>query len=256
MEKTIVTNGAVSESAQKTTVTKDTVPESVRKEIENETRANLKAEYERQSEELSEMLEEANERKAELEEVVNRSKAQEAELVKLKRGSSQIEEELEVLETDPKYAAYRRAMDRRDAALKAELDELRGSIQKDSFSKNVAEAEQLVAAEAAAASTETVKISAKELKDQLNEILGDLGGLRELAPVDRAKKAIKLWRREKEFKELAEKIKNPENLKDNFLEDGRTVDRRQDTTIPLEKLGRDGNPAEFKKVLAKLGVNY
>lgn len=222
MEKTNVTNEAVSESAEKdnSKVSKDSLSQSPSgrgqdpsKELENKVRENLKSEYERKTKDLSEKLEEATERLAELEEEANLSRIEKAEKQKLENKVEGLEEEMFELDNNPKYRAYREKINRSTSQAKQE------AIQEAKFEISLDLLEEFVESK-----SETEKMDVEGFRKELNKIIkADKKSFDHLLPHQRAKKAYKDWKNSNEFRKAMKELEEKKQ-KDNFTErEGRDV---------------------------------
>jgi len=123
-DKTTVTNASVSESDENQSRSQSDegkIPSE--KEIENRVRENLRGEYERKTGELRDALEETKQELEELRELAHRSSNQNERLDELEDKKNVLQEQLRMLKTDSKYAAYRALMEEERKRAKEEASQ-------------------------------------------------------------------------------------------------------------------------------------
>lgn len=210
MEKTTVTNGSVTESEeenQSQDITQDGEGKSQsNKEIENKVRVSLRAEYDRKQVQLSEKLESVNAELADLKEKDRLSRAEKEEKARLESRADGLEAELNELETNPKYRAYRAKIERSVEKAKKEIrEELLYEV-------SLEQAKEFIEERATA-----LGMSQKELGNALAALLKD-GLYSNLQPFARTKRIYRDWTEKEAAAKEREEARKKKEEEDSFSE--------------------------------------
>lgn len=231
-DKTVVTNPPVGSGSGENPKGQG---DDLAREVENRVRENLRGEYSRKEEALQEKLQATENRIAELEEK-NRLSADDRELLDRLRGKSDnLSEELRILETDPKYRAY-------NEKIKRDTEKSRtAAIAESEFNTSTMMVGILLRQ---AAKSEGIKVD--ELKKEINELIGDEGGMKDKLPHERFEIAMDKRESRMMYKKREDELKKKELELNGNLEDGKGVPREQtlaeikekgDTIALAKKLG-------------------